>query len=178
MGEWTFTFGSAGNHCGCRRLSGGSLPTTFAALIVSFALAPSVMATSLPTDVPAADQYVEDVPTSRGPNAPEDSNSPGSRRAKSRSLPAHLESRISNLGGKDAAKLKQISTSPDFGAPRRKLSDGRVNLRPSVMSAVAGDAKDGGSGQLFWLLVTLLAITGFTLGAVGYRRHQQSNKSS
>ncbi len=176
MGGWSFIFGSVELHCGGSRLPELGLPVTIAALIVSLALVPSTAAANLRDDVPAADQYVEDVPTSRGPNATEDTSSQGSEKVKKRSLPANVETRLANQGGQAATKLKQIATSPEFGAPRSKLS-GHINSKPSVLSAVIGDANDTGGGQLFWLLVTLLGITVFTLGTVGYRHQRRKNKA-
>ena len=46
----------------------------------------------------------------------------------------------------------------------------------AIPSASVQAVREGG-GDLLWLLLALLAITGLMVGAVTYRRHKDSNSS-
>jgi hypothetical protein len=147
-----------------------------AALMVLL-LAPSAPAAAKsPEDLSAADQYVETLPTSRGP-------SPTKDRAGGRTdLPQGVTARLASLGGSDAAALEAVATSQEFGAPQGKGgsadnsegTDGASSgSTPAVPSASVQAVRDSG-GDLLWLLLALLGLTGLMVGAVAYQRHRNS----
>ena len=162
----------------------GRLPARIAALVriaivpalLLVALAPSPAPAKSPGDLSAADQYVETVPTSRGP-------SPTKDRAGGRTgLPEGVTARLASLGGEDAAALEAVATSDEFGAPQgtggnadnREGKDGASSgSTPAVPSASVQAVSDSG-GDLLWLLLALLGLTGLMVGAVAYQRHRNS----
>ena len=141
---------------------------------------------SVPGDQSAGDQYVETLPTTRGPRAP-------GRKKHARKLSRDVTNKIHKLGGSDAAALKALATSTALDAPDTgpssggdKSSDGkggkgshagrsrhgkRHGSTPAVPSA-AINAVDGGEAGLGWLVLAILAITALALGAVGYQRRR------
>lgn len=140
-------------------------------------LAPSAPAAAKsPDDLSAADQYVETLPTSRGP-------SPTKDRADGRTdLPEGVTARLARLGGTEAAALEAVATSGEFGAPqgnggRADNSEGKGGASsgstPAVPSASVQAVRDSG-GDLLWLLLALLGVTGLMVGAVAYQRHRNS----
>ena len=131
-------------------------------------------AASSPGDFSAADQYVETLPTSRGPSATKE-------QGKGRStLPAGLRDKLYAQAGTDAASLEELATSGEFGAPQGKGGSADNNRKrgssgsaPTVPTASVKAVRDSG-GDLLWLLLALLAITGLMVGAVAYQRHKNS----
>ena len=143
---------------------------------------------SVPSNQSAGDQYVETLPTTKGPRAP-------GRKGHARKLSREAASKLERLGGKDAATLKALATSPALGAPtarggdasgskssdksagtRRSRGHGRNGRRqdgatPAVPSAAINTA-DGGEAGLGWLVFALVAITAVSLGGVGYQRRR------
>jgi hypothetical protein len=136
---------------------------------------------SSPSGQSAGDQYVETLPTTRGPRAP-------SHRKQTRKLSRHLARKIEALGGSDAAELKTLVGSTALGAPldadgKEKSRDAhrskkrRGGSAPAVPSA-AINAAGGGEGAIGWLVIVLLAITALALGAVGYQRRTHRGSGS
>jgi hypothetical protein len=132
-----------------------------------------------PDDFSASDQYVETLPTTSGPSATKDR-----KRGKTPLRPS-VAAKLRSQGGADAARLEAIATSSDFGAPQgtaagsgKKNGAGQRNSRKTtaIPSASVQAVRDGG-GDLLWLLLALLAITGLMVGAVTYRRHKDTNSS-
>ena len=130
-----------------------------------------------PNDFSASDQYVETLPTSSGPSATKD------RKSVHRALPSEVASRLAKLGGTDAAALEAVATAGEFGAPQGKAGgadkskrkgSGSSGSTPAVPSASVEAVRDDG-GDLLWLLLALLAISGLMVGAVAYQRHRNSN---
>jgi hypothetical protein len=140
-----------------------------AAAALVLLLAPTAFAAS-PGDFSASDQYVETVPTSRGPSASDDAK-------HSRTpLSAGAAAKLHNQGGADAASLEAIATSSDYGAPQAKRRDGKggsSKSTPAVPSASVAAVRDSGA-DLLWLLLALFAVTGLLIGAVAYQRHRDS----
>ena len=129
---------------------------------------------SSPDDYSAADQYVETLPTSRGPSATKESD-----RGRS-GLPARLRDKLYAQAGTDAASLEELATSGEFGAPQgtgdgadNNAKRGSSGSTPAVPTASVKAVRDSG-GDLLWLLLALLAITGLMVGAVAYQRHKNS----
>jgi len=145
---------------------------------------------SVPGNQSAGDQYVETLPTTKGPRAP-------GRKGHARKLSREAARQLQRLGGPDAATLKALATSPALGAPtdrgsshgnagsqgdarakdsRRGTSrghggNGRRHGAPAVPSA-AIDTAEGGETGIGWLVFALLAITAVSLGGVGYQRRK------
>jgi len=146
---------------------------------------------SVPGNQSAGDQYVETLPTTKGPRAP-------GKNKHARKLSRDITKKIHKLGGSDAAALKQLATSPALGAPSGaeggdKGSDGNASGKrphagrshtgkrhgstPAVPSA-AINAVDEGEAGLGWLVLAILAITALALGAVGYQRRRDKGSAS
>jgi hypothetical protein len=152
-----------------------------AALLAAAAVAvPAPAAASAPDDFSASDQYVETIPTTRGPSATKDG------RDRKTPLPPSLAAQLRSQGGADAARLEAVATSSEFGAPQGTAGgadkkDGAGDRRRSrdttaFPSASVQAVREGG-GDLLWLLLAMLAITGLMVGAVTYRRHKDTNSS-
>jgi hypothetical protein len=151
-----------------------ALATACAALLLALPTAAPGQEQSVPSltdDFSAADQYVESVPTSRGPKAP--AVGPAGRKAKrpKAPLPPAVESRLEAEPEDTAAKLKQIATSPDLGAPVERLQEGR-RRSPRVPAATVSAVEDGAGASLTWLVVALLATTGIAAGTAAYRHYR------
>lgn len=122
------------------------------------------------TDVPAADQYRESIPTSGGPAAPREGG--GSTKPLSSAAAASLRRR----GGPATAKLEQIATSSALGAPQQALPGGRHSggegdSVPGVPAAAFGTHAGGEASG--WLAVVLPVIALLALGAAGYRHFRR-----
>lgn len=126
-------------------------------------------------DNSAGDQYVETLPTTKGPRA----LGPGKH---ARKLSPAVKQKLAKLGGSDAAALSSLATSPGLGAPETSGTTGsgkgraghprpRAGSTAAVPSA-AINAVDGGDAGLGWLVLGILAITGLALGAVALQRHR------
>ena len=133
-----------------------------------------------PEDFSASDQYVETLPTTRGPSATKD------RRPGKTPLRPSVAAKLRSQGGADAARLEAIATSSDFGAPQGtggkadKLNgagDRRDSRNSTAIPSASVQAVREGGGDLLWLLLALLAITGLVVGAVTYQRHKDTNSS-
>jgi hypothetical protein len=147
---------------------------------VAVALAvPATAAAKSPEDFSASDQYVETVPTTRGPNATKD------RKSQKTPLRPSLAAKLRNQGGADAARLEAVATSSDFGAPQgttsgadsKKGSGGRQGSRNNTAIPSASVQAVRSGEDLLWLLLALIAITGLMVGAVTYQRHKDTNRS-
>ena len=144
------------------------------ALLATLVLVPSAAAAS-PEDFSAADQYVEMLPTVGGPSATKD------RERNRTRLPSKVADKLEAQGGEDAAKLEEVATSNQFGAPQAESDSADKNKRePSstrettaVPTASVKAVRDSGEDML-WLLFALIAITGLMVGAVAYQRHKNS----
>ena len=133
-----------------------------------------------PPGVSSIDQYIEQIPTSRG------SRVAGAGKGKGRPLPSQVRRQLREQGGADAAALERIATSPAYGAPERPLGrateQSRRKSRDLVRDARDDDASFGGAlsaavsapgedGE--WrlgVLAVVLAATTAALGAAAYRR--------
>jgi hypothetical protein len=171
-----------------------ALPTSASA--GSFSSSGSDPSVSVPGNQSAGDQYVETLPTTKGPRAP-------GRKKHAHKLSRDITKKIHKLGGSDAAALKELATSPALGAPADagtsgaeggdKGSDGNASGKgshagrsregkrhgsaPAVPSA-AINAVDEGEAGLGWLVLAILAITALALGAVGYQRRRDKGSAS
>jgi hypothetical protein len=143
---------------------------------------------SAPGNQSAGDQYVETLPTTRGPRAP-------GRGKHAKKLSPSAKRKLQELGGNDAATLEKLATSTALGAPsdgKSSKGDGKARgngshkggsrngkrhgSTPAVPSA-AINAVDGGEAGLGWLVLAILAITALALGAVGYQRRRDKGSA-
>jgi hypothetical protein len=150
------------------------------ALVATALAVPATAGAKSPDDFSASDQYVETLPTTSGPSATKD--------GKHRKTPLRpsVAAKLRSQGGADASRLEAIATSSEFGAPQAAAAgsdkkNGAQNRHDSrkttaIPSASVQAVRDGG-GDLLWLLLALLAITGLMVGAVTYRRHKDTNSS-
>jgi hypothetical protein len=134
-------------------------------LLILLATAPAAAAEGpvLPDEFPAADKYVESVPTSSGPK-PAREGKKRSGAGEKAAVPAPLPPAVSELD----PTLKEVATSPGLGAPERGLSDASTD-DPTVPGATVSAIDDAEGGSLLWLLLALLVVTGAIAGTAGYR---------
>jgi hypothetical protein len=153
-------------------------PPAALAKVQSVEQPPSAGKLQAPDHFSAGDQYVETLPSAKGPKAAT------GRHGGSVDLPRKIKQTLVGHGGPGSAKLIQIATSPELGAPQQKHGKGegtRAKKRngpsqPAVPSA-AIDAVGGGQAGLGWLVLALLVITALALGAVGYQRYKDRDAS-
>jgi hypothetical protein len=120
------------------------------------------------SNVPAADQYRESVPTSGGPKAPGAGDSDGERPI-SRGAQAKLD-QLGERSEQTADQLEQVSTKGDFGAPQRRLEGtDKAASEPTASGSLASSVGGGGIG---WAWLVLAAITAAVIGAAGYRKRR------
>ena len=164
--------------------------------LVGLAVCVSVLAFAGPVAAQAPpsaiDQYVEDPPNAGGttPNG----NRPGS--GGTRNLPPGVAALIQKFGGRDAALLTQVATSPVYGAPTSALSGQKKNSskgaaaagRPvgevagadprtdvsagDSLTAAASAVQGGDAARLVVLLFVLAAITLGALATAGRQRRR------
>jgi hypothetical protein len=153
------------------RLSGGVGLLACACLVW---LAPAASAAGSPGDSGVYDQYTEQIPTAGG-NQHSGTGGPG---AGGPSTPGPTESIVipANLtkdGGKDAKTLREIATSPRYGAPSGtgSLPEGSSSSEPAFSAAI-GAVTDGSDGRMVGLFVALLAVTAVSLGFAAASRRR------
>jgi hypothetical protein len=144
---------------------------------------------TVPGNQSAGDQYVETLPTTRGPRAPR-----GGKHAKK--LSNGVTRKLQRQGGSDAATLEKLATSPALGAPEdngagskgksshtgsqggsNRSTNGTRHGGSAPVPSAAINAVDGGEAGLGWLVLVILAITALSLGAVGYQRHRDKGST-
>jgi hypothetical protein len=146
-----------------------------AVLLGALALALIVPAIAAADGNSAGDQYVETLPSTKGPKSADDKA--GRHRG---GLPSRIQKQVQEVPGSTADKLIQIATSPQLGAPEQTLQKRgtqkgtrgkhRSGGSRSAVPSAAIDAVGGGQAGLGWLVLALLIITALALGAVGYQR--------
>jgi len=157
----------------------------------SFPLSGGGDSITLPNDQSAGDQYVETLPTSKGPRVP-------GRGKRTKRISRDLATKLAHQGGSDAAALEALATSPTYGAPAdtganadpgakgstgkgshksRSRKDKRHGASAPAVPSAAINAAEGGEAGLGWLVLAILAITALALGAVGYQRHRDKDST-
>jgi hypothetical protein len=127
--------------------------------------------TALADDSGLVDQYTEQVPTASGPTGT-GHNSGGTGGA---TLPTSVQTQITDQGGNDKEILKQVATSPRYGAPSAQQPDeGQpiVSSSPGALSAAVTAVSDGSDGRMIALLIALLA-TAATMVGVAAAKHSR-----
>lgn len=141
-------------------------------------LAPAAAAAGSPQDSGVYDQYTEQVPAANGPHntsssggAAEPSNGSGSPTGGA-TAPIVLPATLDDEGGKDAKTLREVATSPRYGAPEVTvpLPEKSTKSPPATLSAAVNAATDGSDGRMVGLFVALLAVTAVSLGFAAARR--------
>jgi hypothetical protein len=148
-----------------------------------------------PDDASAVDQYVEDVPTSKG------STRPGQGKSTKTTLTPSVSSQIEAEGGSDADLLREVASSSDYGAPQKakpqkakpkkakadgpkrsiRTDDGAPVAGPDdpsageAISAAASAVQGGDASRLVALLIALFVITLAVLAAAGLRQKRRSS---
>jgi hypothetical protein len=113
------------------------------------------------------DQYTEQVPTASGPHDTGSGSPPGTGASGSSGGGAAivLPASVKKDGGKDAKKLREVATSPRYGAPTSTvpLPNSSTQTADAVSSAVNA-ASDGSDGRVLGLFVAILVVTAASLG--------------
>jgi hypothetical protein len=137
-------------------------------------------APSLTDNFSAADQYVESVPTARGPKVPGVGKPRGGGEKRADATPTlspELESSLGRQPGEATAELERIATSSDYGAPAQRLRNVQGKRSPRVPAAAVSAVREGEEDSLSWLLVALIATTLLIAGTAGYRRYRSRNSA-
>jgi len=151
---------------------------------------------SAPPNNSAGDQYVETVPTTKGPRTP------GKVRHEKK-LAAGLQKKLAQQGGSDSGSLAALAATPDSSSagdgaggssttsnggghnsgtsseksPAKGGSDSRHDDKTTAFPSAAINAVDGGEAGLGWLVVAILAITALALGAAVYQRRRDKGST-
>jgi hypothetical protein len=144
---------------------------------------------TVPGNQSAGDQYVETLPTTKGPRAPR-----GGKHAKK--LSNGVTRKLQTQGGSDAATLEKLATSAALGAPvdngagaggkgksshatgsQGRSKNGKQHGGSAPVPSAAINAVDGGEAGLGWLVLAILSITALSLGAVAYQRHRDKGST-
>lgn len=135
-----------------------------AVVLAALGFAGTANAGPAPPEIPAVSAYVEMVPTSRG-------SKPSATPARGRptTLDANVERKLETEAGADAPLLKEVATSPAYGAPAR------ATRRPSAAeargdegaaaAAVSTTSTSSSDRRLLGLGAILLLLTGAFVGA-------------
>jgi hypothetical protein len=128
-------------------------------LLLASAPASAPAAAPVPENFSAADQYVESVPTSEGSKPA----GPGTGAGTIKPPPA--------VGSAGADQIEQIATSPELGAPRKKLHASRAS-EPAMPSAFVSAVGESEGSNFLMLALGLLLMTGVVAGTAGHRRYR------
>jgi hypothetical protein len=150
----------------------GRSAATFVAAVAALALSSSALASG----TGLIDQYVEDIPSAGGSQHAGGAGGPtggggsgGSGSMSGSGAAIVLPAAVTHAKGKDAQKLRDVATSPRYGAPSSTIPI------PEASSADAGlsnavSAVAGGDGRMIGLFIALLAVTAVSLGLAAARR--------
>jgi hypothetical protein len=142
-----------------RLIVGWGRTVVLGSCLLLWAPAAAIAAAPVPEDFSAADQYVESVPTSEG-------SKPAGPVGTGTGNPPPT------LGSNGGDNLEQIATSPELGAPRKQLHRARAD-EPDVPSAlVSAIGEQDGGGNLLWLVLALLLVSGVVAGTAGHRHYR------
>lgn len=137
-------------------------------------LAPAATAGGSPQDSGVYDQYTEQIPTAGGSHHSGTAGGPG---AGGPSTPGPtggivLPTNLTKDGGKDAKTLREIATSPRYGAPNGTvpLPDSSSSSSSAGLSSAVSAVTDGSDGRMVGLFVALLAVTAVSLGIAAASR--------
>jgi hypothetical protein len=151
-----------------------------AAAVAMLALPSSALAAtaapppSLTDDFSAADQYVESVPTSRGPKVPGVGKHAdrGGKPRKAKLSPAVVTELRSQPGGA-AHTLERIATEPELGAPVEQLRTTSSKSLPAVPTATVTAVGEGEQDSIVLLVIALALITALAAGTAGHRYYER-----
>jgi hypothetical protein len=153
-------------------MTGRSLRGRSAAALVAAVAALALSSTAIASGTGLIDQYVEDIPSAGGSHhagagGPGISGTIGGGGGGAAIV---LPASVAKAKGKDAQKLRDVATSPRYGAPASTvpLPEGSSEATgfSNAVSAVAG----GDDGPMVALFVAFLAVTAVMLGLTAARR--------
>jgi hypothetical protein len=121
------------------------------------------------------DQYVEQIPTANGPHHSGSGGPGGTGGSGGTGSAIVLPTSLNKDGGKDAKKLREIATSPRYGAPDSTVPLPESSTRSqAALSAAVSAVTDGSDGRMIGLFIALLAVTAVSLGYAAARRQTRS----
>ena len=141
-------------------------------LVGGLTFAPAAAAQEQPFDETALiDQYKETVPTASGPKASDGGSGGGGTPLP----PAVVTELRQAVGQKDAKRLEEVATSPEFGAPWHAADEGGLPADDGTgaLTAAVTALADESGGSLLPLLLVLVFSTGALFGAALHRRRQR-----
>lgn len=130
-------------------------------------------------DTALVDEYREDVPTATGPKSTAGGGGGGGDSGGGGATPLAptlVEDLQAAVGKKDAERLEEVATSPEFGAPLHARDEGPLPAgdAPTPFSAAVNALGGEGGGSLLPLLLALVFSTGALFGAALHRRRQRT----
>lgn len=128
--------------------------------------------TALANDAGLVDEYTEQVPTASGPKNTGHSGGTGGA-----TISASVQTQITQDGGKDSKLLKQVATSPQYGAPNvQQLDEGKpiASTPPGALSAAVSAVSDGSDGRMIGLFIALLVTAATMLGFAAARHTRRA----
>jgi hypothetical protein len=145
-----------------------------AAIVVVLFVAPgaALAKDSPPSGASAVNQYVEVIPTGGGGVAA------GAAGARSNPIPKRVGALIARQGGHDRVKLREVDSSPAYGAPQKRHTQRPVRPRgaaphsPSALSAAISASGSGTGSHALWLGAILVLSTLGALVAAGMRQRR------
>ncbi len=174
-----------------------SRPLVLAMMLVTVLASAGQASAQLPDDASAVDQYVEDLPGAGGSSGVGvgKGGTGGTGSGSGVRLSSVAASALQQYGGRDAEILREVATSPVYGAPQDRLGGKKVSrdtrerihsgefdpggasagLSPGdAVTAAVGAVEGGDSARLAGLLAALLIISGGGLAAVALRYRRGS----
>jgi hypothetical protein len=160
---------------------------TLAVLLGAFALAPAAAAQDPYDDAALVDQYGEDLPTAEGPQPSTGAGGAGSGGGSGGGgaggtgaeagvpLAADIENGLTKAVGKqDADQLREVATSPRFGAPDRVDAPVATAEEPSPLTAAVDALGEEGGSSLVPIFLALAAVAAAMLGAAAAQRRRRA----
>ncbi len=159
--------------------------------VVTLLALPGPASAQAPCGNSAIDQYVECVPTGDGKSSSSGGAPPTSSGGQAGgSLPPSVASRIRSGGGEDAHVLQQVATSPQYGAPTKRLGrsaskeTARIDKAPAsgddgstgeAVSAAIGAVQGGDAARLVGLLLAPFLISLAVVGTSALRHKRRTS---
>jgi hypothetical protein len=142
--------------------------------LLALAAAPAAAQEPPVDDAALVDQYKETIPTASGPKI----SGGGSNGGGTPLPPAVVTELRQAVGEEEAKRLKEVATSPRYGAPAHAPDEGGLiasdgNAANPVSVAVSALADESG-GSLLPLLLAVVFSTGALFGAAVYRRRRRT----
>jgi hypothetical protein len=157
-------------------MTGRSLRGRSAAIFVAAIAALALSSSALASGTGLIDQYVEDIPSANGSQhsgsagGPAGGGGPGGSGSTGGGAAIVLPAAVTHAQSKDAQKLRDVATSPRYGAPMSTIPIPQASAADAGVSNAVSAAAGGGDAPMIGLFVALLAVTAVTVTLAVTRR--------